>query len=88
MNPADMQRFGFEIDQLVTVRSSVGALTRRLVRPFDIRAGNAAMYYPEANVLVPRDVDPRSKTPAFKSVLVEVVPDSQSIPLRPRESWL
>ena len=33
------------------------------------------MYYPEANVLVPRDVDPQSKTPAFKSVLVEVVPD-------------
>jgi len=24
-------------------------------------------------VLVPRDVDPRSKTPAFKSVTVEVV---------------
>jgi hypothetical protein len=34
------------------------------------------MYYPEANVLVPRDVDPRSKTPAFKSVLVEIVPES------------
>ena len=33
------------------------------------------MYYPEANVLVPRDVDPRSKTPAFKSVLVEVAAD-------------
>ncbi len=45
----------------------------QLVRPFDIRPGNAAMYYPEANVLVPRDVDPRSKTPAFKSVLVEIV---------------
>ena len=30
------------------------------------------MYYPEANVLVPRDVDPQSKTPAFKAVLVEV----------------
>jgi hypothetical protein len=26
------------------------------------------MYYPEANVLVPRRLDPRSKTPAFKSV--------------------
>jgi hypothetical protein len=32
------------------------------------------MYYPEANVLVPRDVDPQSKTPAFKSVLIEVMP--------------
>ena len=38
---------------------------RRLVRPFDIRPGNAAMYYPEANVLVPRTVDPYSKTLAL-----------------------
>jgi anaerobic selenocysteine-containing dehydrogenase len=46
------------------------------VRPFDVRPGNAVMYYPEANVLVPRDVDPRSKTPAFKAALVEVVAES------------
>ncbi len=37
-----------------------------------IRAGNLAMYYPEANVLVPRRLDPRSKTPAFKSVPARV----------------
>jgi hypothetical protein len=44
-----------------------------LVRSYpDIRAGNALMYYPEANVLVPRSVDPLSKTPAFKNVLVTV----------------
>ena len=30
------------------------------------------MYFPEATVLVPRAVDPASKTPAFKSVLVRV----------------
>ena len=36
----------------------------------DIRPGNLAMYYPEANVLVPRTLDERSKTPAFKSVAV------------------
>jgi anaerobic selenocysteine-containing dehydrogenase len=75
VSPTDMQRLGLVAEQLVTVRSSVGEL-RRLVRPFDIRPGNAAMYYPEANVLVPRDVDPRSRTPAFKSVLVELVPES------------
>jgi hypothetical protein len=28
------------------------------------------MYYPEANVLVPREVDPASRTPAFKNVTV------------------
>jgi anaerobic selenocysteine-containing dehydrogenase len=69
-----MQRMGLGPNQAVTVRSAVGELRRRLVRPYDIRRGNAAMYYPEANVLVPRDVDPQSKTPAFKSVLVEVLP--------------
>ena len=51
----------------------LGELQGLLVRPYDIRPGNAVMYYPEANVLVPRDVDPRSKTPAFKSVMVEIV---------------
>jgi hypothetical protein len=30
------------------------------------------MYYPEANVLLPRTVDPASRTPAFKGSLVEV----------------
>ena len=75
MSPQDMQRWGLTRDQRVTVRSSVGEMRGRLVRPFDVRPGNAVMYYPEANTLVPRDVDPRSKTPAFKSVLVEVVPE-------------
>lgn len=76
LNPADMRRMGLAADQAVTVRSATGELRHRLVRPFDIRAGNALMYYPEANVLVPRDVDPRSRTPAFKSVPVEVLPEA------------
>jgi hypothetical protein len=33
------------------------------------------MYYPEANVLVARSLDPRSKTPAFKNVLVRIEAD-------------
>jgi anaerobic selenocysteine-containing dehydrogenase len=45
------------------------------VRPFDIRQGNAAMYYPEANILVPHAVDPLSKTPAFKSIAITVQPE-------------
>jgi molybdopterin-dependent oxidoreductase alpha subunit len=76
MSAEDMERGGLTRDQLVTIRSAVGELRHHLVRPFDIRPGNAAMYYPEANVLVPRDIDPRSKTPAFKSVLVHVVPEA------------
>ncbi|MEO7272712.1 MAG: molybdopterin dinucleotide binding domain-containing protein, partial [Vicinamibacterales bacterium] len=72
MNPADIARLGLSDDQRVTVRSTAGELRGQRVRPFDVRAGNAMMYYPEANILVPRDVDPRSKTPAFKSVVVEI----------------
>jgi hypothetical protein len=30
------------------------------------------MYYPECNVLVSRVLDPQSKTPAFKGVVVRV----------------
>jgi molybdopterin-dependent oxidoreductase alpha subunit len=72
MNRADIDRLGLKIDQRVTVTSGAGEMTNILVRAIDIKEGNAAMYYPEANVLVPAVVDPASKTPAFKSVLVTV----------------
>ena len=72
MNPADIVRLGLSRDQRVTVRSRAGELRDQRVRPFDVRAGNAMMYYPEANTLVPRDVDPRSHTPGFKAVVIEI----------------
>jgi molybdopterin-dependent oxidoreductase alpha subunit len=71
LHPDDMRRLKFHENQRVTVRSEVGSLPNILARPFpEIRAGNALMYYPEANVLVPRHADPHSRTPAFKSVVV------------------
>jgi anaerobic selenocysteine-containing dehydrogenase len=72
LNPADVERLGLRRDQRVTVRSSAGEMRHILVRPYDIRAGNALMYFPEANVLVPTTTDPESKTPAFKSVAITV----------------
>ncbi|OFW17138.1 MAG: histidine kinase [Acidobacteria bacterium RIFCSPLOWO2_02_FULL_67_21] len=72
VSPDDIERLGLAADRRVTVRSATGELAC-VVRPFDIRPGNAAMYYPEANAVVPRDVDPQSRTPAFKSVLVELI---------------
>jgi anaerobic selenocysteine-containing dehydrogenase len=72
LNSADMDRLGLRRDQRVTVRSSAGEMRHVLVRPYDIRAGNALMYYPEANVLVPITTDPESKTPAFKSVAITI----------------
>jgi molybdopterin-dependent oxidoreductase alpha subunit len=74
MNVADIKRLGLTTDQTVRVRSAVGVMTGIRVRPYDITAGNAAMYFPEANVLVPTTTDPASKTPAFKAVAVIVEP--------------
>jgi molybdopterin-dependent oxidoreductase alpha subunit len=78
MNADDMRRFGLRNNEPVTVRSAVGAMHHILVRAFDVRAGNALMYYPEANLLVPAITDPDSKTPAFKAVLVTVEPESRN----------
>ncbi|MEZ6130997.1 MAG: FdhF/YdeP family oxidoreductase [Planctomycetaceae bacterium] len=72
MHADDMQRLGLSEDERVRVRSSAGELRMLLVRPFDVRAGNVLMYYPEANVLVPHEVDPLSKTPGFKGVKVTI----------------
>jgi molybdopterin-dependent oxidoreductase alpha subunit len=72
MHPEDLKRLGLVTEKPVIVRSAVGSF-RVLARAFDkIRPGNVLMYYPEANVLVPRDVDPASRTPAFKNVVVTV----------------
>jgi molybdopterin-dependent oxidoreductase alpha subunit len=75
LNKSDIQRLGLRVNEPVTVRSPVGAMHHILVREYEIRAGNALMYYPEANVLVPTTTDPESKTPAFKSVLVTLEPE-------------
>lgn len=72
MSRADIDRLGLKVDEKVTVRSEAGSMSDIVVREFDVRAGNALMYFPEANVLVPRGVDPQSRTPAFKSVRVTV----------------
>jgi len=75
LHPQDMAALGLQADQAVRVCSQAGTLGPVRVRPFaHIKPGNALMYYPEANLLVPRRYDPRSKTPAFKSVAVRIEP--------------
>lgn len=76
MNPADIARLGLRVNDHVTVSSDAGEMRGMLVRELDIREGNAAMYYPEANRLVPARADERSRTPAFKSVAVRVAKES------------
>jgi len=75
MHPADMRAVGLLEDQHVTLRSEAGSLAGLKVKPFDVRRGNLLMYFPEANVLVPTHTDPRSQTPAFKSVPVRLAAD-------------
>ncbi|MBS1767163.1 MAG: FdhF/YdeP family oxidoreductase [Acidobacteria bacterium] len=73
MAAEDAKRLSLTEGQAARVTSECGEMTVR-VALVDIRPGNCAMYYPEANALVPARLDPRSKTPAFKAVPVRVEP--------------
>ncbi len=70
INPDDLERLGWQEGERITVRSDTGSLTQQKLVAYPIKAGNLMMYYPEANVLVPRQSDKRSHTPPFKSVSV------------------
>ena len=68
----DAQRFHLEEGHSVYVETLCGKMTA-IVSVIDISPGSLAMYYPEANVLVPQVIDPKSKTPAFKSVSARIL---------------
>lgn len=72
MNPSDINKLGLKEDEEVTVASEIAQMGPVRVRSFDVRAGNALMYFPEANILVGRKIDPASRTPSFKNVRVKV----------------
>ncbi len=73
MAAEDAAALGVAEGDRVVVETEVGRL-EVTVAVVGIRRGNLAMYYPEANALVPRRLDARSKTPAFKSVAARVAP--------------
>jgi molybdopterin-dependent oxidoreductase alpha subunit len=72
LNRADMTAFGLVDGDAVTLASDAGRYSGHAVA-FDLPRGSALAYFPEANVLCGTAVDPRSKTPAFKSVPVRLV---------------
>ena len=72
MNVADMQREGLDENDYVSLGNETGSMIDLKVRAFDIPVGNLLTYFPEANVLIPKTTDQRSKTPSYKSVLVEL----------------
>jgi len=73
MNREDIAAMGVRELDPVTVETEIGRLDV-VAAAIDIPRGNAAMYYPEANALVPRRVDPASGTPAFKSIVARIRP--------------
>lgn len=77
LSAADARRLGLAEGDPVLVTSRTGRM-RVKAAIVDIRSGNLAMYYPEANVLVDRQLDAESLTPAFKSVHVTLTPERDS----------
>ena len=73
MSAEDAHALGVGEGELVVVESEAGKMTVKTAIA-EIRSGNLAMYYPEANALVPQKLDPQSKTPAFKCVDVKLTP--------------
>lgn len=76
MSRRDGQSLGVGENQEVTVETETGRM-RVAVAFIDIPPGNLAMYFPEANVLVPRRIDPSSGTPAFKSIAARILTGEQ-----------
>ena len=72
LNLQDMQRLTLNSGDKVSVTSAYGEMRGVSVKAFDLPLGNVMAYYPEANVLIGRDRDQRSQTPAFKSVAVNI----------------
>ncbi len=73
MNKEDIQQKGLKENDLVNLESAVGKMENLKVREFDLPRGNLMTYYPESNILVPKTSDPRSHTPAYKLVWVNVI---------------
>ena len=72
MNRADIRERGLRNNDLVTLESPTGTMEGVQIREYDIKPGNVMMYYPESNVLISTDTDPRSKTPGYKLTWVKV----------------
>jgi molybdopterin-dependent oxidoreductase alpha subunit len=79
LHPDDLRRLRLSDGQRVTIDGPAGSMQNIRATEFaKIKPGNAAMYYPECNILVNRTLDPKSKTPAFKCVIVRVLPQSHA----------
>jgi molybdopterin-dependent oxidoreductase alpha subunit len=79
IHPDDIRRLRLSGSDRVTVTGPAGSLRGVHLHPFEkIRPGNVAMYYPEVNVIVGRQLDPGSRTPAFKCVIVTLASEASA----------
>jgi molybdopterin-dependent oxidoreductase alpha subunit len=82
MNRADLEARGLKAGDKVIITSHFRGEKRRAagftVTEYDIPRGCAAAYFPEANSLVPLEqYAEKSRTPASKSVIISVAPESR-----------
>ena len=70
MNKKDMATLGVAESGRVTVKNTTGTMIGQKAVAYPIKEGKIMMYYPDSNILVPRNSDPQSKTPSFKSIEV------------------
>jgi molybdopterin-dependent oxidoreductase alpha subunit len=72
MNKQDAINLGVKAGDTINLQSAHGEMNQVKVFYFDLPPGNLMAYYPEANCLIGTARDPRSQTPAFKSVAVKL----------------
>jgi len=72
MNIEDINSLDLKEGDHIAVKSETGVLYNQQVVPYPIKPGNMMMYYPEANILVPRKYDNLSRTPSFKSIDIKI----------------
>ena len=73
MNRDDMLDLNLHEGDSASLRSPHGEMKDLIIQPFNLPRNNLMAYFPEANVLIGRERDLRSQTPAFKSVPVKVL---------------
>lgn len=72
MNAEDIAELNLQAGAIADIKSPYGEMKQVKVFAFNLPRGNVMAYYPEANILIGNEHDPRSKTPAFKSVAVKI----------------
>lgn len=72
LHPDDIAAAGMAPGDRANLVSAHGRMEGVTLRAYDIARFSVMAYYPEANVLTGREVDPRSRTPAFKATPVRL----------------